>query len=185
LFDLEYPLSRAVVIFAGINFCRLDGQTFLGKSFGLGFRTERDDVSLRFDVCYLIQTVTYRATYLLQYGDWIWNQQQIEFYNDQRTFSSKEVGIGLTLNTVNPIWHVNPFIHGYYGSQALIQPKTSESITDPPAYTDEHFNLSAGVFFNIAPKHRILFGLGMNYHSNEQNNSTWIPDLILQFDFVL
>ncbi|TFH02066.1 MAG: hypothetical protein E4H13_03175 [Calditrichales bacterium] len=160
LFDVEVPFSKAVVIFGGVNYGKVKDQSFIDKSLGLGFRGEVADLGLRLDVCYNIQQVAFTTVYALQSGGWIWNSTTTEGNYAQGKLNSEDTGIGLTLNTLKGSWLLNPFIHGYYDSQKIIQPK----ISDPPSYRVDYFNLAAAVFFNVSTHNRLLLGFGLNNH---------------------
>ena len=183
LFDIEFPLSRIVVVFGGINLGIMEDKTSIGKTIGVGFRGTGGDLRMRLDLSLNIQDMDYEVYYVNR-TEYIWGGSSEEIIYDHGTLTSKDLGFGITLNTAVQSWLMNPFIHGGIGSQTLIQPKETSFIPDPPSYSDSYLNLAAGLYFKVGGNHRLLIGYGWNKHSNEKGQVPWIANLILQADLV-
>ncbi len=183
LFDLEIPLSRVIVIFGGLNLGLMDQKTSLGKIIGLGFRAAGGDLHMRLDLSYNIQDMDYEIYYVNE-TQWTWDEVTKTTLYDQGTFTSKNLGVGITLNTAKTDWLVNPFFHGGFGSQTIIQSKETSFIADTPSYSDSYFNLAGGFFFRVGDRHRLVIGYGLNRHSNERGSAPWVSNVILQADVV-
>lgn len=183
MFDLEIPLSRVIVIFGGLNLGVLDQKTSLGKTIGFGFRGSGGDLHMRLDLSFNIQDMDYEVYYVNE-TQWIWGETTRTSLYDHGTLTSKNLGVGITLNTAQAEWTLNPFIHGAFGSQTIIQPKETSFIPDPPSYSDSYFNLAGGFYFRLGDRHRLVIGYGMNRHSNERGSAPWVSNVILQADIV-
>jgi hypothetical protein len=181
--DMEAPLSEVIVLFGGLNFGAMGGETAIGKYIGLGFRKGTGDLRVRMDFSYNIQDIVYEVAYVNQ-TEYYGGDRDTTILYDQGKFASKHIGIGITLNTAFKAWPLNPFIHGGIGSQQLLQSKETSLFPDPPSYSDDYFNLTGGFFIYIGGNHRLLIGYGLNRHSNDNGKAPWTSNLILQTDFV-
>jgi hypothetical protein len=199
-FDLDLCLSDHFALSGGLNYIVINQNSLVGGSVGLGFFSEKDGHSLRFDGGLLWQSLYYdAATVMVTTTDPPSGPTTTEviFFRDRDKSSSVNLFTSLTYNSVFDNFPVNFFINLGYFSQSLadFEPGETDIREYPFSYTTKiledtrgeastaFFNITPGIYTDINQFSRLIFGLRMlNETQLEQASESFYILPVIQLD---
>ncbi len=194
-FEIDFAASRSFALTAGINYSKIQNQTFWGESVGIAFIGEKNNWGYRFDANVSFYEMEVSANYaVIEETDF---PRKVIFLSEKRTDSYKDLSFGYTMNSNRRDWLINVFFNYTLGWQTLYN-FDSDAVKDIqptlpfllPAEIHENFkffeayhSFTAGIYKNTFDIGRIVLGARyINY--TDSKASLEIPDFFIQYDLI-
>ena len=186
--DIDLPISRAVSIFGSFNYTSQNLYQITGGTFGFGFYSVKEKGAIRFNFGCTIQQYQYDATTIVVSTiDPLFGKEytRVDFFHDIDKKSNLNFFGNFTYNTVSTEMPINFFFSLAFFSQTLlnIEPENPNRDYYPFGITATNsdtrgeistinFSFSPGVYINITPCMRLVFGVNIVKDLGNFTNTT-------------
>jgi hypothetical protein len=173
--DLDICVSNHFAISGGFNYVVQRQKSLIGGSVGLGFYTEKEGNSTRFDAGIIWQSMSYDASSVVVTARSLSGTSSgtVDFFRDRDTENTINFFASLTYNTAFENLPVNFFISAGYFSQTIVgyEPRSTDvdfhPITNTTVIKEDlrgeatagFLNVTPGIYKDITDWSRVILGV--------------------------
>ncbi|MBI5472241.1 MAG: hypothetical protein HY961_07840 [Ignavibacteriae bacterium] len=201
-FDLDFGLSKSVALSFGTNYAEVSGQGLWSYRAGLGFRSHREHLGVRFDVGWQWEELYYTAQTVVAERPLSSSVSTVAFYSDESKSSHGRFYVSIVFNTVHTDWLFNGFLQLGMTSQKLddIKPRHLDFVLLSPFfpvpmdnavqddkrgdYLSTMVHVVPGLYFDVDDRIRFVAGARVSFETliEDRTRSVLVTPFV-QLDF--
>ncbi len=192
--DIDFAASNSFALTGGFNLSKINERYLMDENIGIAFFKESESWAWRFDAILKYTEAANAFQFALVEGKSIARGETRKVYlvNDDTKNEFWNIAFLYTVNSRRRDWPLNYFFNFGIGWQTFYDLNVdTESLNLLGSYSNNdlsynlnYFSFSAGIYKNIFDSGRLILGLRFTKY-NDKDGRFFIPDMIVQYDFIL
>ena len=192
--DVDFAASNYFALTGGFNLSKINERYLMDENIGIAFFKESESWAWRFDanLKYTEVANTYQFALVESKSISSGETRRVYLVNDKTKDNFWNFAFLYTVNSRRRDWPLNYFFNFGIGWQTFYDLNVdTESLHLLGSYSNNdlnynlnYFSFSTGIYKNIYDNGRLILGVRFTKY-NDKDGRFFIPDMIVQYDFVL